>query len=184
MRDSTIARNYAEVLVTLAQRAGDLDGWGRMIDDVAASVTNDIRVRRYLESPRVPVVAKKAMLQKAFQDRMPRLMVRFLESLVQNRRQLLIPQIAQEYATLVDESLGRVRAEITLAREPQPGELEAIAASLSKTLGRTAVAHVKVNPDIIGGVIVRVGDYVKDGSVRRRIGVLKSKLVQQATLGQ
>ena len=67
---------------------------------------------------------------------MPRLMVRFLESLLQNRRQLLIPVIASEYATLVDESLGRVRAEVTLAREPEPGEVEAIAASLSKTLGR------------------------------------------------
>ncbi len=180
MRDSTIARNYAEALVTLAQRAGDLDGWGRMIEDVAQLVTNDIKVRRFLESPRVPVTAKKEILRKAFQDTMPRLMVRFLEALVQNRRQLLIPEISAEYATLVDETLGRVRAEVTLARDPQPGELEAIAASLSKTLGRTAVAHVRVNPDIIGGVIVRVGDYVKDGSVRRRLGVLKSKLVQQA----
>jgi F-type H+-transporting ATPase subunit delta len=180
MRDSTIARNYAEALVSLAQRAGDLDGWGRMIDDVASLVTSDIKVRRFLESPRVPATAKKEILRKAFQDRMPRLMVRFLEALVQNRRQLLIPEIASEYATLIDESLGRVRAEITLAREPQPGEVDAIAASLSLTLGRTAVPHVRVNPDIIGGVIVRVGDYVKDGSVRRRLGVLKSKLVQQA----
>ena len=78
----------------------------------------------------------------------------------------------------MDASLGRVRADVTLAREPQPGEVEAIAASLSRTLGRTAVANVRVNPEIIGGVIVRVGDYVKDGSVRRRLGVLKSKLVQ------
>ena len=180
MRDSTIARNYADALVSLAQRAGDLDGWGRMIDDVAQLVTSDVKVRRFLESPRVPVAAKKEILRKAFQDRMPRLMVRFLEALVQNRRQLLIPEIAIEYASLVDASLGRVRAEITLAREPQSGEVEAIAASLSRTLGRTAVAHVRVNPDIIGGVIVRVGDYVKDGSIRRRLGVLKSKLVQQS----
>ena len=178
MRDSTIARNYAEALVTLAKRAGDLDGWGRMIDDVAHLVTKDLKVRRFLESPRVPVSAKKEILRKAFQDRMPRLMVRFLEALLQNRRQLLIPEIASEYATLVDASLGRVRADVTLAREPQPGEVEAIAASLSRTLGRTAVANVRVNPEIIGGVIVRVGDYVKDGSVRRRLGVLKSKLVQ------
>jgi F-type H+-transporting ATPase subunit delta len=180
MRDSTIARNYADALVTLAQRAGDLDGWGRMIDGVAQLVTSELKVRRFLESPRVPVAAKTEILRNAFQDRMPRLMVRFLEALVRNRRQLLIPAIASEYATLVDESLGRVRADITLAREPQPGEVEAIAASLSKTLGRTAVANVRVNPDIVGGVIVRVGDYVKDGSVRRRLGLLKSKLVHQS----
>ncbi len=179
MRDSTIARNYADVLVTLARRADDLDGWGKMFDEVARLVEGDVKVRRFLESPRVPATEKKAILVKAFQDRMPRPMVRFLESLVTNRRQLLIPAIATEYAALVDESLGRVRAEVTLAREPQPGEIEAIAASLSKTLGRTAVPHVRINPDIVGGVIVRVGDYVKDGSVRRRLGMLRSKLVQQ-----
>lgn len=180
MRDTTIARNYAEALVTLAKRAGDLDGWGRMINDVAHLVSQDARVRRFLESPRTPVVAKQAILRRAFQDRMPTLMVRFFEAVVQNRRQLLIPTIAAEYAALVDESLGRVRADITLAREPQPGEVEAIAASLSKTLGRTAVANVRINPAIVGGVIVRVGDYVKDGSVRRRLGLLKSKLVHQS----
>jgi F-type H+-transporting ATPase subunit delta len=180
MRDSTIARNYAEVLVTLAKRADDLDGWGTMFDEVAKLEEGDGKVRRFLESPRVPATEKKAILVRAFQDRMPRLMVRFLESLVTNRRQLLIPAIASEYAALVDESLGRVRAEVTLARQPMPGEVEAIAASLSKTLGRTAVPHVRINPDIVGGVIVRVGDYVKDGSVRRRLGVLRSRLVQQS----
>jgi F-type H+-transporting ATPase subunit delta len=180
MRDETIARNYAEALVTLAERAGDLDGWGRMMNDVAELVSRDLRVRRFLESPRTPAGAKIEILRKAFQDRMPRLMVRFLEALINNRRQLLIPVIASEYASLVDESLGRVRAEVTLAREPMPGEVEAITAALSKTLGRTAVAQVRINPDIVGGVIVRVGDYVKDGSVRRRLGLLKSQLVQQA----
>jgi F-type H+-transporting ATPase subunit delta len=180
MRDETIARNYAEALVTLAERAGDLDGWGRMMNDVAELVSRDLRVRRFLESPRTPAAAKIGIIRKAFQDRMPRLMVRFLEALINNRRQLLIPVIASEYASLVDESLGRVRAEVTLAREPMPGEVEAITASLSKTLGRTAVAQVRINPDIVGGVIVRVGDYVKDGSVRRRLGLLKSQLVQQA----
>ena len=179
MRDSTIARNYAEVLVTLAKRADDLDGWGRMFDAVAQLVEHDVKVRRFLESPRVAAQAKKAILVKAFQDSMPRPLVRFLESLVTNRRQLLIPAIALEYAALVDESLGRVRADVTLAREPLPGEVEAIAASLSRTLGRTAVPHVRINPDIIGGVIVRVGDDVKDGSIRRRLGVLRSRLVQQ-----
>jgi F-type H+-transporting ATPase subunit delta len=179
MRDSTIARNYAEVLVTLAKRAEDLEGWGKMFADVANLVESDVKVRRFLESPRVPAMAKKAILVKAFQDRMPRLMVRFLEQLVTNRRQLLIPAIATEYAALVDERIGRVRAEVTLAREPLPGEVEAIAASLSKTLGRTAVPHVRINPEIMGGVIIRVGDFVKDGSVRRRLGVLRSRLVQQ-----
>jgi F-type H+-transporting ATPase subunit delta len=178
MRETTIARNYAETLLALATKAGDLEGWGRMMDDVAALVNRDITVRRFLESPRTPAAEKIGVLRKAFQDRMPRLFVRFVEALITNRRQMLIPAIAIEYATLVDEQLGRVHADVTLARQPEPGEVEAIAASLTKTLGKQAVPHVRVNPEIIGGVIVKVGDYVKDGSVRRKLGLLRAKLAR------
>jgi F-type H+-transporting ATPase subunit delta len=176
MRDETIARNYADALLSLATKANDLEGWGRMINDVASLVTRDVTVRRFLESPRTPAAAKIDVLRKALQDRMPRLFVRFLEALVQNRRQMLIPEIAHEYATMVDAKLGRVHAEVTLARAPEAGEVEAIAASLSRTLGKQAVPQVRVNPEIIGGVIVKVGDYVKDGSVRRKLGLLRAKL--------
>src|SRR5690349_24120935 len=106
MRDTTIARNYAEVLLDLARKGGDLDGWGRMLADVADAMTRDRTLRGFLETPRVSADDKNVILAKAFQDRMPRLLVRFLQTLVSNRRQMLIPQIASEYQALVDEVSG------------------------------------------------------------------------------
>ena len=177
MRDSTIARNYAETLLELARRANDLDGWGKMIMDVASALEADESLRLFLETPRISADAKNELLGKAFQDRMPRVFVRFLQTLVKNRRQALIPEIAEEYRTLLDHVEGRVHAQVTVARESDDAERQLIAKELSRVLGKTVIPHLTVNPAILGGVVVRVGDEVMDGSVRRRLAKLRNTLV-------
>jgi F-type H+-transporting ATPase subunit delta len=177
MRDETIARNYAEALLALARKANDLPGWGAMIADVAAAMENDVTLRRFLQSPRVDAAQKNEILGKAFQDRMPRLFVRFLQALVHNRRHMLIPQISIEYATLVDVVEGRVHARVTVAKAPTDSERDAMTAQLSRALGKTVIPHLAVDPSILGGVVVRIGDTVMDGSVRKRLNTLRSRLV-------
>ena len=177
MRDITIARNYADALLALARKAGDTAAWGRMIADVADAMERDASLRHFLESPRVDAAKKNEILGRAFQDRMPRLFVRYLQALVKNRRQMLIPAIAVAYRDLLDEAEGRVHARVTLAQEPSEAETAAIATQLGRSLGKTVVPHVSVNPAILGGVIVRVGDRVMDGSVRRRLATLRNRLV-------
>ena len=176
MRDSTIARNYAEVLLELARRAGDIEGWGAMMRDVAEAVRRDERLRLFLESPRIDDASRNAVLTNAFQDRMPRLFVRFLQTLVDHRRQLLIPEISVEYDTLLDEVQGRVHAQVTMAKEPSAADRDLIASRLGAALGKTVVPHVTVDSGILGGAIVRIGDLVMDGSVRRRLGALRARL--------
>jgi F-type H+-transporting ATPase subunit delta len=177
MRDSTIAKNYAETLLELARRANDLDGWGKMIMDVAGAIEADESLRLFLETPRVSADAKNEVLAKAFQDRMPRLFVRFLQTLVKNRRQALIPEIAEEYRGLLDAAENRVHAQVTVARETGDGERAMIAKELSRVLGKTVIPHLTVNPAILGGLVVRVGDEVMDGSVRRRLSKLRNTLI-------
>ena len=177
MRDTTIARNYAEALLALARKANDLEGWGAMFDDVATAVQTDERLRRFLEAPQISGQEKNAVLARAFQDRLPRLLVRFLQTLVNNRRQLLIPQIATEYRMLLDEAAGRVHAEVTVAKPADPETHSTIARRLSKLIGKQVVPHLHVNPGILGGVIVRVGDTVMDGSVRKRLATLRARML-------
>ena len=177
MRDATIARNYAETLLVLARKANDATGWGNLIAEVADALERDDTLRKFLESPRVDVTKKNALIGRAFEARMPRLFVRFLQALVSNRRQMLIPEIALSYRTLLDEAENRVHATVTLAKQPTPAEVEALATRLGVSLGKTVVPHVMVNPAIMGGVIVRVGDRVMDGSVRRRLATLRNRLV-------
>jgi F-type H+-transporting ATPase subunit delta len=177
MRETTIARNYAEALFELARRADDLEGWGTAINAVAMAMGSDTRLRNFLAAPQISSAGKKAVLSKAFADRLPAHMVRFLQKLVDNRRQLLIPQVAVEYGNLVDEAVGRLHAQVTVARDASDAEVRAIADQLSRTFATTVVPHVQVNPAILGGVVVRVGDRVMDGSVRKRLQTLRSRVM-------
>lgn len=177
MRDTTIARNYAEALLELARRANDLPGWGTMIDSVAEAMRNDVTLRRFLESPKVDAATKKDVLGKAFQDLMPRVLVRFLQVLIDNRRQMLIPTIATEFHNLVNEAENRVHAQVTVARAMNEDAKARMAAELSRAFGMAVVPHVTVDPGILGGVVVRVGDRVIDGSVRRRLATLRRQMI-------
>jgi F-type H+-transporting ATPase subunit delta len=177
MREITIARSYAETLVELARRAGDLDGWGAMIDEVASAIAADPRLQRFLETPRVSAREKNEVIGKAFADRLPRLFVRFLQAVVTQRRQHLIGEIAFEYHAIVDQLEGRVHADVTLAREPDPALAQSITEQLSRVLEKRVVPHFNVRPDILGGTIVRVGDTVMDGSVRHRLTRLRRRML-------
>ncbi|MFN7457753.1 MAG: F0F1 ATP synthase subunit delta [Gemmatimonas sp.] len=176
VQGESVARNYAEALLTLARKAEDPAGWGVMLRQVATAMTTDITLSRFLESPRIAADAKSALLSKALGDRVPRHFLRFLQQLVRNRRQMLVPVIADEYDTLLDASQGIVHARVTLARPAGDDETAMIGQRLSKVVGRTVVPHVTVDPTILGGVVVRMGDTVMDGSVSRRLATLRSRM--------
>jgi F-type H+-transporting ATPase subunit delta len=177
VRDATIARNYSETLFALATKAEDLRGWGKTINELATAMEEDRTLWLFLESPRIGAAEKSRLLGVAFQDRMPRLMVRFLQSLVKHRRQMLIPEIAREYLDLVDAAEGRRHAKVTVSRETSAAEVKAIGKQLSRMFGKEVVPHVAVDPAIMGGVVVNVGDTVLDGSVRKRLGRLRAKML-------
>ena len=177
MRDPTIARNYAETLLELANRGKDLRGWGELIDQVANAVESDRRLRIFLESPRVSAQQKNRVIQKAFEGQLPRNFVRFLQALVSHRRQMMIPSIAHEYHDLVDQVEGRIHASVTVARDADASERTIVTQQLSRAIGKEVVPHFHVNPSILGGVVVRVGDTVLDGSVRRRLSTLRGRML-------
>lgn len=177
MRQTTIARNYAEALLELSRRAKDLRGWGTIIQGIADAIRNDETLRAFLATPRVNAAAKNAVFRKALADRAPSKFVHFIESVVTHRRQMLLPEIAQEYMDLVDAAENRLHAQVTVARETDDKTRKLIADRLSTIFDKTVVPHLTVDSRILGGMIVRVGDTVMDGSVRRKLGALKHRLV-------
>ncbi|HJQ20687.1 MAG TPA: F0F1 ATP synthase subunit delta [Gemmatimonadaceae bacterium] len=177
MRQSSIARNYAEALLELAKRAKDLRGWGTLIQSVADAMSRDRTLHAFLETPRVDAARKNAVLRKALSDAAPSKFVRFVETVVTHRRQMLFPDIAREYMDLVDQAENRMHAHVTVAREADDKMRKLIADRLSKAFDKTVVPHIVVDSRILGGIVVRVGDTVMDGSARRRLGVLKQRML-------
>lgn len=178
MRDSTIARSYAEALLALGQRHDQAEAFATAIDDMAAILEAEPGLSRFLETPKVEPEEKKRVLKMALQGRVPPLFLNFLLVVFDKRRQRLIREIAREYRTLLDEHLGRIHVQVTLAREPDERMEREISEDLSKKLGRIVVPHVRVDPQILGGIVVRYGDRVLDGSLRRRLMSLRRRLLQ------
>ncbi len=177
MRDVSIARNYAEALLALAGKAKDPTGWGALISALGDAVSHDATMQRFLEAPQISAAEKNVVLGKALAERAPATFVRFVQKLVTNRRQMLLPEIAVEYHNLLDAAEGRVHARVTVARPYDTAATAALTKALTKALNKTVVPHLTVDERIIGGVVVRVGDTVMDGSVRRKLGRLRDALV-------
>ncbi len=178
MRDETIARSYAETLFDLAERHEGLDAFGAGIETVAKLLDEDPRFRLFLETPRITDVDRKAVVRKAFGGELPKQLVNFLLVTIDKRRQRLLRDISRQYHALVDERMGREHVEVTMAR-PVDDELHAaISRSLSTLLGKKAIPHVRVRPEILGGLIVRTGDTIYDGSVRRQLEGMRRQLLE------
>jgi F-type H+-transporting ATPase subunit delta len=180
MNDATIGRNYAETLLILAKREGREEEWGALIESLAAVMAQDQTFKAFLGSPRIPASQKIEILEKALGKRVPHLFLRFIETVIMKRRQMVIPEIASEYRALIDEAEDRVHAAVTVAREPAEPERDALARQLSRLFGKRVVPHITLNPAILGGVIVKVGDTVMDGSVRRRLATLRTRMLATA----
>jgi F-type H+-transporting ATPase subunit delta len=176
LRAETVARNYAETLFQLGERSGNVERYADLIDAVAAAVEQTPRAQAILMSPRVPKSDKARLLGEALRET-PREFVLFLQALIKRSRQQLLREIATGYLNLLDQKLERVRAGVTLARSPDEKLKRAIQESLSRQLGKQVIPAFTVDPEILGGAIVRVGERVLDGSVRRRMTKLRRQLL-------
>lgn len=178
MRDETVAKNYAEALFELAGRNDALQGYGDAIDTIASFVDEDPKFRIFLETPRVDDADKKEVVRKAFGEALPKNVVNFVLVTIDKRRQRLLRSIAGQYHALLDAHMGRAHVQVTVARPTDDATKTMIAEKMSAILGMEAIPHVRVDPGIIGGLVVRTGDTIYDGSIRRRLDGMRRRLLQ------
>ena len=178
MSATTIARNYAEALFDLGEQGKRTEEFADLIDAVAGAIETSPEVQGVLMSPRVPKREKSRILGAALPNA-PREFVLFLQALVKRGRQQLLREISTEYHALVDIKLNRIRAGITLARPADESLRRVIQETLSRQLGKEVIASFSEDPGILGGAIVRVGERIHDGSVRRRMTKLRRALLSR-----
>jgi len=176
VRSETVARNYAEALFALGERSGQSAAYADLIDAVAGAIEATPAVQGVLMSPRVPKAAKTRLLAGALTGA-PREFVLFLTALVKRNRQSLLREIATAYHALLDVKMNRVRAAVTLARPADPALQRTITEGLSRQLGKEVIPLFSVDPEILGGTIVRIGERIHDGSLRRRMVKLRRQLL-------
>jgi F-type H+-transporting ATPase subunit delta len=175
--NETIARNYASTLFDLAQRHDGVEVFAQHLDSVVGLLDKNPSFKLFLETPRIADRNKKELLKKVFGPVLPGPLLNFLLVMVDKRRQRLLPLVGEEYHDLLDDHLGRTHVTVTVARELDSRATEELTRKLSGLLGREAIPHVRVVPGILGGVHLKAGDTVYDGTLRRRIKQLRRQLV-------
>lgn len=178
MRPVTIARNYAETLYELGERGGRSELFGELLDAVAGALETTPALADMLMSPRVPKSEKARIVGAGLKDT-PRQFALFLQAVVLRGRGPLLGDIAAQYSDLLDVKFNRLRAGVTLARTPDAALRQQVETALSRALGKQVIASFNTDPEILGGAVVRVGERVYDGSVRRRLTRLRRQLVSR-----
>lgn len=175
-----VARTYADTLLELADRTDDAEVWLGFLDEVVALYRDVPSFRAFLETPRVSLSDKRDVIRAVFGDRYPELFVRFVLVVMEKRRQSLLPEIEMAARELLNERTGRVRAAVTMTVDPGPELKQEIEDALGRVLGLDVKADFKRDSRLVGGLIVRVKDRVLDGSLRRRLQLMRRTLIEEA----
>jgi F-type H+-transporting ATPase subunit delta len=176
---TSIARRYAEAAFEIAERDGSVDKWLAQLDTAAAAVTDSNVVHR-LEDPQVPLEARVAALHKVLGDDMLPPLGNLIGLVLRRRRVDALPSIAREYRRLYNRRAGIVEAVATSALTLGADELAALRGRLEEMTGNKVELETAVDPTILGGVQVRIGDTLYDGSVRGRLERLRTRLAAGA----
>jgi len=176
-----LARVYAEALLASATKANEADAVGEQLNAVADDLlANNPDIARFLENPAVKRRQKYDALNAAFNNQQSGtslLFRKFLGVLHANGRLGMLRDIAAAYRMLQDKAAKRVRVTVRTATELTPEQTEALTQSLADTLNQTPILRVVVEPALLGGLIVQVGDRVYDTSVRSRLETLRTHLM-------
>jgi F-type H+-transporting ATPase subunit delta len=186
VRSAAISRNYAETLLALAKRHGGdptIDDFGDSLSEFTALLEREPRIRAFLETPLVNAERKKKALQATLAGRVPELFLRFLLVVIDKRRAPYLRDIAAQYQELVDQMRGRIRADVVLAREPDDQLRREIRDSLQRILRVEVIPSYRVEEALIGGVVIRVGGQIFDGSLRSRAAQLRRRLLARSLSG-
>lgn len=171
------ARSYAKALIDIGHESGEL---GRIYDELTALrklYDEDRTFRAFFTSPRIDPDRKYAAVKAALGDKVGRTVLGLLRVMIRKRRELLLDNIHDQFERFRDLAEGRVHVHVQSARPLAAEQREAIAERVAARTGRMVQLHEQVEPKLLGGTVVRVGDVVIDGSLRKRIDALRRRLV-------
>ena len=175
-----VATRYARALLQLANKDGqaepireELNGLGQVLDGSAPFAAA-------IADPGVSETTRHDLLTKAFSGRVSPLMMNFLGLLNSKGRLGLLREVIEAYDDLLEEQLGNVEVDVTVAQRLSDEQLATVRERVSAAIGRNAVVHQYVDESIIGGLVLRVQDKLIDASVKHQLETIRRQMLQAA----
>jgi F-type H+-transporting ATPase subunit delta len=173
---SSAAKRYAQAVFSLGQEQGTLDAWS---EDLAmlTRIVADNRIATYLINPSVAAERRIEALETSLGTNVRPEARNLAKMLIERDRTMLIPQIREIFDDQLRQERGIVVADVTTAERLSDAERDAILEKLETMTGKKVELALKIDPEIIGGIIIRIGDQVIDGSVRNKLEKMRSRLM-------
>lgn len=177
MQAGSLARRYARALIDLAVAANAVDKIGAELRGLAAAFKAAPELGEVLGNASF-AKAKRGAIVDALLTRLAAqpLTKTFCKLLLDNERLAVIPAISRELDAMIEARAGRVAAEVVSAAPLTPSQLQQLTATLEKLSGKKVVLAKREDPELLGGVVAKVGDVVYDGSLRTQLRVLRDQL--------
>lgn len=172
---TTIARPYADAAFATAREGNDLAAWSGMLR-LAEAIATDAKMAEALASPKLDAAAKTSLFLSIAGERFAPMMRNFVGILIDADRVGLLPEIRALFEAHKAEAEGVAKARIETALPLTDAQLAEITAALAHRFGKRIEAAVEVNPALIGGARIAVGDTVIDGSVRGKLATMAQAL--------
>jgi F-type H+-transporting ATPase subunit delta len=173
MADPQAGKRYAQAAFEIATRDGTIARWRSDLEDIA-QVLSESAAAPVFADPKVPVERKLAIVDRVL-DIQP-LARNLAKVLVQRNRAANARDVAQAFARMADDAEGIAHAQVTSAVDLTSDQLSVIEQKLSQSMGKRVRATATTDPSLLGGIVVRVGDRLVDGSVRSRLRELRREL--------
>ncbi|MFO0792931.1 MAG: ATP synthase F1 subunit delta [Candidatus Brocadiaceae bacterium] len=181
MLDNSVAITFINALLDIALKKGQFEQVEKDLDVFCGIITKHDNLKKILLHPSISRDNKKDLIKRVFGKSVSGLMVNFLNLLVDRRREGIMEFIPEVYKPAVDDKRGVIKAKIQMVI-PLTGErLDNFKKKLNKLTGKTVKVEVIQNPEILGGMIIEIGNMMIDGSVASRLKNLKTRLLSLRT---
>ena len=174
---SPLAVAYARSLLELADERKQMQQVDEELRGLREIIEQNPTFRSFLRDPSIGEPERMEMLNRVFGGKLSPLLMNFLNVVNAHGRLGKFEEIARAYDELLDERLGKVEVDVTVAHRLGPDELEQVRKSVSAALKKDAVVHQYVDDSIIGGIVLRVQDRLIDASVRAQLEGMRRRML-------
>lgn len=175
---------YAEALLELTREGSAQQSTEEELRELVTILKSDDTIWKFIASPLLVASEKQKVLEKVLKGKVSDLVYKFLGVLAEKRRLNVLPEIYKSYVALLDEELGRRRVRMYTATEPGADLQKEVVSVLKGYLDADVILEPHVDPELLGGIVIRTGDLMIDTSIKSGLEAMRKKLLQRNIIGE